>query len=253
MLTSQINYKGQNPVKMRAPCLLLDKGEVTRICVKSDRYYPVEVDCQRFYNLNSNLNLFVKKKSGHLSYTQEPHSLRSLIIDTGNSANESVLEMIQAFTENSKLLAFAKYLCNNQHNVKKIELKKITDNRIIALPETFDEFSSRILHECLTKEKPEAIFLNLRLYEMISSLPSNSFPMGVIWNLRLLRCYYGSHNPSGLVSSEFIAILCLSIDNFFSTSALSGIVDKTHLKTGEATKVTKQWLGSALVWNSIPS
>ena len=213
---------------MRAPCLLLDKGRVTKICVKSDRYYPVEVDCQRFYNLNSNLNLFVKKKSGHLSYTQDPHSLRSLLIDTGNSANESALEMIQAFTENSKLLAFAKYLCNNQKHVSKMKTKKLGDNRLIVLPETFDEFSSRILHECLTKEKPEAIFLNLRLYEMISSLPSNSFPIEIIWNLRILRCYYESQRPSGLVSSEFIAILCQSIDKFFSTFALDGIDESSY-------------------------
>ena len=257
-----LDGKSGAPMKLTAPCLLLNKGNYSHLRVMSERYYPASLDLQVSTKSDSNLALFVKKKSGHLSYVQDPHAHRSLLVQTGGSGGGSAVELIQAFTEDKKLLAYAKYLCDDG---KKRQRKK----RAVSLQDqsgqhlSFEEFCTEILHECLTKEKTEAIRLYIALRHAIRSAENGAWSVESMWDIRLVRSYYegiqqaqpspATSPVSPLLNEDFVAALSESIDGQFAEKGLTGTALMSYLESGGNWGAQdKGLMGCFLTYHDVP-
>lgn len=264
-----LNGKVEVPLRLTTPCLLLNKGDYSHVRVVSDRYYPASFDLHLSNSSDSHLALFVKKKSGHLSYLQDPHSQRSLLVQTGGSGGGSAIELIRAFTENQKLLAYAKYLCDEGR-------KGVRNHRTImssqnkgkpnggGLGSSAEEFCTEILHECLTKEKTEAIRMYLELRHVIISTENGAFSVDSMWDVRLVRSYYEGikhicASPAArslLLSFDFVASVCENLDAYFEQKGCTGAtlisyfesrVQWESLSTDE-----RKLMGCFLVYHDVP-
>ena len=232
---------------------------MSKIRVVSERYYPIEVDLKSFTNFSGILSLFVKKKSGHLSYIEDPHGLRSLAIQNGGSNGGPALELIKSFTEDPKLLAYAEFLCrsNIKDDLRDVSSRNHRNLSHLGISFTSEDFYSDILHECLTQEKPESIFLYLALHDSIGSIERKVWPVGIVWNIRLLCSYYANRVCSEdveLLSTSFVANLCESIDRFFMQLGFksSDIAHNmgSHKRRLNAIIESEQWIGSYVIWIS---
>ena len=262
-----LDGKSGAPMKLTAPCLLLNKGNYSHLRVISERYYPASLDLQVSTKSDSNLTLFVKKKSGHLSYVQDPHAHRSLLVQTGGSGGGSAVELIQAFTEDKKLLAYAKYLCDDgkkrQRKKRAVSLQDVDQS---GLHLSFEEFCTEILHECLTKEKTEAIRLYIALRRAIRSAENGAWSVESMWDIRLVRSYYegiqqAQPSPatsptspvSPLLNEDFVASLTESIDGQFAKNGLTGTALMSYFESGGNWGAQdKGLMGCFLTYHDVP-
>jgi len=241
---------------------------MTKLRVSSERYYDVEVDLNSA-QLDSDLLLFVKKKSGNLSYMQDPEALRSLQIQTssrsfGTSRHDSTsyiadIELVKSFTQDPKLLAYAKYLCATLRAAHGPSSKQSHNG--ISFVGSPEEFYAHVFHQSLVQQKPESILLHLSLHNWVTSVARKPWTVGIIWNLRLLRSYYETRHrlfidssKVDLLSLHFVAMLCEYLDRFFShcgNSDPSSISDhEGQLNYGDLS--SRELLGPFLVWYNVP-
>lgn len=188
---------------MTAPCLLFNTdAKPKELRVASERYYPLTL------SMNNGIprrTIFVKRRSAHLSYLQDPHSQRSLLVQTASFQGNKALDLITSFTDDQKVLAFAKHLCDLGHPV----------GSAASGPFSIAGFCSRVLHESLLLDTEEALPLYLGLRTTISSLQAGSFSVATqIWDFRIIKSYYEhrrqlriSDSSPRLLNSEIIAYL----------------------------------------------
>lgn len=249
-----------------APCLLLNTTDVSQtLRVVSDRYYPVTLQLKAPTCVDSRTTIFVKKKTGHLSYVQDPYAQRSLVVQTGGSSTGSALALIKSFTEDPRLLAYAQFLCDSGNTSTNALSSKHADRSFGygGIGSQFDEFCTDILHECLTQEKQEALPLYLSLYSFVTSITRGTSAVWHIWDVRLIRSYYESremcstlqHQKTRLLSVEFVALLCNGIDSFFANMDLDGSQILQYAETfGDWDQLHDELdlIGSFLVWCGLP-
>jgi hypothetical protein len=209
-MIAQIHFSQEvQPLKMTAPCLLRNTAEKpSQLRVVSERYYPLSLD------LNGppmGRIFFVKKRSAHLSYRQDPDAQRSLLVQTGSFRGGPFLDLVASFTEDHKVIAFAQYLCGagNRHSANANHD-----------PFTVSGFCTRVLHECLTLDTEEALPLYLALRSSIEAIKSGSrSSVRSIWDYRLIRSYYGERkrivadSSPRLLNEELVTYLCELLEN----------------------------------------
>jgi len=256
----QVQYSDRSSVDIKTPCLLLDKGKMLKVHIVSERYYPVEVDLEPFLKTDTNISLYVKKKSGHLTYMQDPYALRPPLIQSGGCINGAVLESIKCITEDSSLQIFAEFFCITPAQNNLIETRKAQSST--SAPQiSMEEFCLETLYESLTKEKLDVISLHLTLFDSVLAIEKKSWPVKIIWDLRLLRSFYTSkqkYPDSGafeLLSPKFIGILCESVDRLFARLKFGSTTLSSYATTdlSLSSKVDDKWLGSFLIWHSVPA
>ena len=192
-------------------------------------------------NNHSSFPIIVKKKPGVLSYAQDPNLSRSLLVQSGMSKSGSALELIELFTDDPMLLAFAQYLCNT------------------ADEEEFESFCMSVLHECLTEGKTDAIPLFLSLKTSILSLKKEAnSATSIVWDVKLICSYYDwldtiygvNETYSRLLSPDYVEILKENVDQILIDHGLDETLIKYYQKFGEwaATGNEKDFYGSFLVW-----
>eukprot|EP00814_Leptocylindrus_danicus_P021824 CAMPEP_0116010592 /NCGR_PEP_ID=MMETSP0321-20121206/4085_1 /TAXON_ID=163516 /ORGANISM="Leptocylindrus danicus var. danicus, Strain B650" /LENGTH=1159 /DNA_ID=CAMNT_0003479705 /DNA_START=267 /DNA_END=3746 /DNA_ORIENTATION=+ len=209
-------------LSLTAPCLVRNVGTVSQIKVSSERYFPLTKIIQAEKNSTSlntfgrNFTVFVKKKSGFLSYVQDPHSIRSLLAQTGTS-KISALELIKSFTEDSRLLAFAQYFCNTRQQSHMHDL--------VLHKATLAEMCTDILYECLVNEKPEAVAIYLSMMQSVASIKKHA-ALRQTWDIWMILSYYTSEHAQmcdaekRLVSLSFLDSVRESIDRHFSAAGV---------------------------------
>ena len=248
--------------KVTAPCLLLDRGKISQLRVDSERYYPAALNLKSTGLSDHPLEIFVKKKSGHLSYQQDPHSQRSLSVQSGGSSSGSALELIKAFTEDPRLLAYAKYLCKKLKRHKRT-LSKQPD---IAANESngfsMDEFCTEILHECLTEEKPEALPLYLSFWNSVGSMKERACIAASIWDVRLVKSFYQNRSQAvylkspALLRLDFVALLDEIINKFFFEKGLTQQTLMSYVDSHGDWSRGGDWpdsMGTFLIWHDVPN
>ena len=115
------------PLRLNAPCLLPDLDAIKVLRIASPRYYPITIypaTNPAHRRALSALTLSVKRKTGHLSYAQDPHALRSILTRpvprqpklsaaaADGAAKASSTDFFGTFTEDAHLLAFARHFCD---------------------------------------------------------------------------------------------------------------------------------------------
>jgi len=240
----EVEYMDSTVLSLKTPCLLLNRCKVSKISVKSNRYFPVEVDFESVSMSNSTMPLFVKKRSGHLSYVQDPHGLRSVFLRRFASHNDTVLDLIYSTAAERELLVCARYLCETSKKNRKLQQSTTSPPSVL---DNIGAFFIEILCESLLEEKTDVLPLQLALYDAMMSVGRKHFPTKIIWDLRLLRSLYESKRMKlyegtsyEVVNPRFVAILCQRIDRFFS--------EKVSRDECNDCDVHSKWLGAFSIW-----
>lgn len=215
----------------------MNRGRLNKIKVTCDRYYPVEVDLSVLTLSSQKFHLFVKKRSGSISYVEDPYGLRSNFFQSVGSYSKNSLMDLLAFTADAKdLQVYARYLCG-----MKIGRDEELNSRLGSFLD-----SSHILLESLLKEKTDSVNLQLALHDAMNSIGRKPFPIKIVWDMRLLRTMYENKNylkdAFEIVSPNFIAELCHRIDNFFSQVDIFSCDPQNNLNDNF------RWVGPRSVW-----
>lgn len=192
------------PLNLTAPCLLSNSnGKASEIRVLSDRYYPVVLSVQ---DHSGGQIFFVKRRSAHLSYKQDPESKRSLVVQTAGLHSGSQMDLVASFTDDKSILAFAKHFCRID--------EAGSSSSASSDPFTVEGFCRRVLFETLMGDTQEALPLYLVLRNATDSVGSGS-RLGVFisWDFRLIRSYYTfrpllvEESSPGILNRELVAYL----------------------------------------------
>jgi hypothetical protein len=183
--------------------------------------------------------VYVKKRSGYLSYVQDPRALKSLVVQAEGSSG-SVVDLIRSFTEDPRLISFAELLCDST--------EKSSSRDDFSTPP--NEFCAEILVECLTQGKTEVLPILLSLRNRIIEQETIAVPN--IWDLRLLRSVvlHNNNSTGGIVNEGFMALLCDHVDRYFSVAGFSGDDAISYFNDPW---IRNPLLGSFLTWFDIPS
>lgn len=210
------------------------------LSLATNRYYPLRIELSQSGKFLFPSVVYVKKKLGFLSYVQDPHALKSLVVQAEGSSG-SVVDLIGSFTEDPRLISFAEFLCDPTEKSVSSHLDDF------SIPPY--EFCAEILVECLTLGKTEVLPILLSLRNQI--IEQERIAVQNIWDLRLLRSM-AMHNASskGVVRPEFVALLCDRANQYFIKAGFSG--DDAVSYFNDPWK-RNPLLGSFLIWFDIPS
>jgi anaphase-promoting complex subunit 1 len=174
--------------------------------------------------------IFVKRKTGFLSYKDDPKGYRSILSRSypkdshlhyhNNSSQQQLAtsdrnqkhnrDFISAFSADPSILAFAQLFCTTSHS-------STNNNHHDA-----SGFYTSVLYECLTQEKPEMVGTYLSLYHTVNNMCSEPNPLAMS-NVKLIMAFYSSntnalwqqqHSP--LISLSFLETLRNAIEKTFS-------------------------------------
>lgn len=251
-MTLQIDFKESSvpSKKFTAPCLLLNtNGTPTTLRVSSHRYYPLAIDIGKKASRNVGTTFFVKRRSGYLGHSEDPHSQRSLVVHTGTRSG-SVRKLVEAFTEDPLMLAYSQYLCGEP-----------SKRPLTWVP----WFCTRVLHESLSSNTEEALPLYLKLRSSVEAM-RDDFPASVeaVWDVRLIRTYYEarsrivSDSTTRLLSAEFVSMMNELVEQGLSATPLDENDVLVYMKSGEARQTAFNdaaqlgLLGSFLTFYEVP-
>lgn len=221
------------------PSILLNRGESCRIRVCSDRYADAEILLENIPKCDATLSIFVKKKSGRLSYVHDPHGLRTFFSQV-EGGKYGALDFIKSFIEDRKLKAYAKYLCKDETENSSTSQRNI----VTTIKSTFEEYCVRIIEVALNEEKTESILTHLALFYAVSAVDNKPWPAKTIWELRILRSFYESTTQFELVEPHLVALLCEKVDKVLATKLSE---NDAHLSTANDAS-GKQLSGLLSLW-----
>lgn len=214
------------------PFLVANGTSFTQLSSKSERYNPIYVNMSDWNDRGDLPTLFVKRKSGHLSYLQDANGLLSLSLQQGGSS-DSLMKSVKLFSDAAILTAFAKYFC----------VSSFDNDR------SFESFCSDIAYECMKEGKTDdALVMILSVFRLIDSFgPQKRFNIENIWDAKLITTF-STISTSSLINREQLSLLCERADDAFR-DCLPSLV-KAHVE---------QWwerydrhFGAVLVWTGVP-
>ncbi|TPX44078.1 hypothetical protein SeMB42_g04443 [Synchytrium endobioticum] len=221
----QRNGYSKKEVKRVAPCLLPDFSHIQSISIDSPRYWKMSLNFDNADHLNSIRSrrvLVVKRKTGHLSYQEDPHGYRSILARPfprmGTSMNGSEKkelypghherdmisrqDVVSSLSSDPQLAAFVNTFCRVPRHIGGIGSKGI--DAVSAGAYSFASFCTDVLHECLTQDKPEALDLYMHIFDTLNHLgcSENGNSRGLVralvefWSLKMVVEYYQRKNSS---------------------------------------------------------
>ncbi|KZV91613.1 hypothetical protein EXIGLDRAFT_675922 [Exidia glandulosa HHB12029] len=211
-----------------SPTLIPEVDMIQSIIIDSPRYWPLFIDVANVPRHRSALlrtqTLFVKKKTGFLSYGEDPKGSRSIVLRPGSSeasvlATPYVLGLkwtlwelhnfVKSLKGNRHLAAYLDYLCRRTSSHE-------TDQDLHL-------FASAALLECLTLDKVHLLHAYLRLFKPIyEALPPYPSSLGLKDFAVATSFYTRAH---GTVFSE---TLKAGGSQLFSASTLADVNQSLH-------------------------
>jgi hypothetical protein len=177
---------------MIAPCLLQQITHVRCLRVTSERYYTVCIDLREFPSFDGTLTLFVKKKTGHMSFQDDPDGLHTLRIQSGITNQLFFTDLISSFTKGTSLSVYWPYLFSDHMRM----LQEFN-----PLSQSFENFCLNTIYDCVIQQTPEMIQWYLSIYASISTRSKRHAPMETLalWGLYLIRSYCQVSSSSGAI------------------------------------------------------
>ncbi|KAL1925795.1 uncharacterized protein VTP21DRAFT_678 [Calcarisporiella thermophila] len=211
------DQEASREVTMVTPCLLPDFATIKTIKLTTPRYWPIELDLEgnpeHLQSLLKTQVIFVKRKTGHLSYNEDPKGFRSIFnrslprrmrvdAEIGNE-RASRDEYVKTFSADPQVLAFATHLCHGESDLA--------------------TFCTPVLYESLTLDKPEAIQIYLQLYQVRQGMERGVVNTLELWNVKLVLAHYdaieqfiGEEVEPPLLQESFVSALRNGVDEFFT-------------------------------------
>jgi len=194
------------PIHLTAPCLLVNTDEKPcELRVVSKQHYPVTIAFDK--HVGSKI-FFVKRRNACLYDGEHPHSHRSFLMQADKLQGRDPLELIAPFTDDRRVLAFAKHFCD----FCEPETRKHFSRPSIA------QFCSQVLHECFLRDTQQALPLYLALRSTIDMINGGyRSRVASAWDFRLIRTFYQKTKSShGLLNCELVAYLIELLENALS-------------------------------------
>lgn len=160
-----------------APTIIPDLNLIESIQIDSPRYWSFALrlssNPQHLASFLSSSTLYVKRRTGHLSYAQDPRGIRSIFTRSKSETGSSVFDLgemgrtlspsagglrdfVSAFSGSDfEALAATRELCHDGGNGR--------------LPSEFEAFAASALLECLTKDKRDIVATYLAIYVATTS------------------------------------------------------------------------------------
>eukprot|EP00474_Spongospora_subterranea_P010640 CRZ11098.1 hypothetical protein [Spongospora subterranea] len=198
---------------LTAPCLLPPFDSIVSLQVAGPRFWQIQFhfqsDCSHAKILRDRGILYVKRRTGHLHYRQDPFGRRGVLsrsfpcmVAATNRKTRLETEMhrqefVKSFAADSVLVEFAKNFC------------------VEGIP--MGTFASAVLYECLTRETPEMLPVYMAIYEIVVDLMRQPNSLG-IYQLKLLVKYCQTSNVPPLLQPEFISFVSYRLHDFFSST-----------------------------------
>ncbi|GAA5993657.1 hypothetical protein JCM5350_003049 [Sporobolomyces pararoseus] len=170
-------------IHLVAPTLIPDVRLLDSIQVESPRYWGFTLrlnsNPDQFSRFLRNSTLYVKRRTGHLSYAQDPRGIRSIftrsksetgsaVYDFGettrmlNPSASGLRDFVVAFSDDAEAIAATEQLC-----------LPADSNRP---PSEFEAFCASVLLECLTKDKRDISTVYHSMYQANSLLSPSLVP-----------------------------------------------------------------------------
>ncbi|KAL9954099.1 hypothetical protein ACROYT_G041593 [Oculina patagonica] len=197
----ETQFYPETSLKLTAPCILPELQFIKKIRVAGLRYWPVTIDFTENKDnaclLTTNQGtLFVKRRTGFLSYADDPKGHRNILAKTF-AAQTDQTEVVRSFSSDPNLIALAELFGN----------KDISNEREKKL----SSFIASALVETVTEEKPEVLKTLLRMWQIIHNLECQPDSASV-WQMKLAMTFYRNAFPrisrgmlrKPLVSADFI-------------------------------------------------
>ncbi|GAA5863440.1 hypothetical protein JCM8547_006981 [Rhodosporidiobolus lusitaniae] len=165
-----------------APTLIPDLAQIESIQVDSPRYWSFALrlssNPQHLARFLSSPVLHVKRRTGHLSYAQDPRGIRSIFTRSKSETGSSVFdlgEMGRMLSPNAGgLKDFVAAFSGSD-----VEALAATRELCYAgngrLPSEFEAFNASALLECLTKDKRDVVGTYQAIYAAATSLDVEAF------------------------------------------------------------------------------
>jgi len=235
-----------NVVCLTSPCCLSSfQGKTLELRLASNRYFPLRVELLEKWKVLYPSVVYVKKRSGHLSYVQDPRALKSLIVQAGGSSG-SIVDLIRSFTEDPRLISFAELLCDSmeQTSLKGKEMSAMHERTSTLAKES----CSDLLFECLMHGKTEVLSILVSLRNRV--MEQDVIHTCNLWDLRLLRSIVMHSSSSGIIETDFVALLSEHVDRYFVNAGFNGD-DVVRYFNDPWNR--KPLLGDFLIWFEVPS
>ncbi|GMH41655.1 hypothetical protein BSKO_09565 [Bryopsis sp. KO-2023] len=202
---------------METPCLLPEHTEVQSIQVIGPRYWFQVVDgsaASALTQVYSQLQIFVKKKSGMLSYTQDPLGVKTLLstafhqsmVMPSPQGGYDLVNLCATYSTNLSIMGFARFFCltdsDNPGHSKGTHRFKL--------------FCREVLYDCITLEKPEMLMTHVYLHSLVHGAAVDTKDSGCpqfkaliveggmtvgLWNLKFCRELYKSQFGRALLQT----------------------------------------------------
>jgi len=218
----ETRFYPETTLKLTAPCILPELQLIKKIRVAGLRYWPVTIDFTENKGSASLLTanqgtLFVKRRTGFLTYADDPKGHRNILAKTF-AAQTDQTEVVRSFSSDPNLIALAE-LFGDKDNSNDRERK-------------LSSFIASALVETVTEEKPEVLMTLLRMWQIIHNLECQPDPASV-WQMKLVLTFYRNAFPrisrgmlrKPLVNADFIEeykfLLEESIDRLMLKDSIS--------------------------------
>ncbi|KAI8837479.1 hypothetical protein BJ741DRAFT_664135 [Chytriomyces cf. hyalinus JEL632] len=240
--------KENEPLVLKAPCVLPDLSLIESVAIASKRYLPLKlefgVDEAYLSRLFETHTLFVKRRPGALDYLKDPTGQMGILSRSFPSARtapslplkepprksknphmseqEDFLDFIlSSFSQDARLLAVAQHLCASPLlSAEKSDLG-------------FADFCLRALRECLVEDKADLVELYIAIYSLVKNARSKMV-VEDLFSLEIIITFYESvvekracawlSQNSRLLNALFVGSLRCHLDALFlSDSSKSGV------------------------------
>lgn len=163
-------------LELFAPTLIPELKRIEAIQVDSPRYWGFSLHLGgnrvQLASFLRDSTLYVKRRTGHLSYSQDPRGNRSIftrsksetgstVFDLGQTArllstsSTGLRDFVASFSDDAESIATVKYLCPRSPTTSLSE---------------YEAYSASILLECLTKDKPDTVAIYQSIFHAHSQL-----------------------------------------------------------------------------------
>lgn len=166
-----------------APTLIPEIKLIDSIQIDSPRYWTFNLNLSssssstnsiHLINFLKNGTIFVKRRTGHLSYAQDPRGIRSIFTRSKSETGSSVFDLgemsrylnlnasglrdfVEAFSDDNLSIEAVRHLC--------LPSKTIGGGGEVMIPSAFEAFSASVLLECLTRDKKDTIGVYQAIYQ----------------------------------------------------------------------------------------
>lgn len=203
--------KGSTDFKAKqlvAPTLIPELHYINTIQVDSPRYWPfalhLATNPSHLRSILQGGTLFVKRRTGHMSYAQDPRGIRSIFTRSKSETGSSVIDFgetsrllspsagglrdfVGSFSSDIQAVAAVASLCRPSASTSSIS------DSTSAPPTAFEAFCASVLLECLTRDKQDTVSVYLAMYHaqllLATSIGSPAAALALEQLLFVLDCH----------------------------------------------------------------